>query len=105
MAITNFRPTIWHASLLENLHQSAFVIDTLNHDYEGDIQQGGDDEGVLVQVLEERRVPDDRFEVGDGHGWAFLCLGLAEQGLEAASAARLVDLLRRHGLEIRLGEL
>jgi hypothetical protein len=42
MAITNFRPTIWHASLLENLHQSTFVIPTLNSDYEGDIANGGE---------------------------------------------------------------
>lgn len=42
MAITNFRPTIWHASLLENLHQSTFVIPTLNSDYEGDITNGGE---------------------------------------------------------------
>lgn len=42
MAITNFRPTIWHASLLENLHQNTFVIPTLNRDYEGDIANGGE---------------------------------------------------------------
>lgn len=42
MAITNFRPTIWHASLLENLHQSLFVVPTLNRDYEGDIVNGGE---------------------------------------------------------------
>lgn len=42
MAITNYRPTIWHASLLENLHQSTFVIPTLNSDYEGDIKNGGE---------------------------------------------------------------
>ncbi len=42
MAISNFRPTIWHASLLENLHQNTFVIPTLNGDYEGDIRNGGE---------------------------------------------------------------
>ena len=42
MAIANFRPTIWHASLLENLHQNTFVIPTLNKDYEGDITNGGE---------------------------------------------------------------
>lgn len=42
MAITNYRPTIWHAGLLENLHQSTFVIPTLNRDYEGDIVNGGE---------------------------------------------------------------
>jgi hypothetical protein len=42
MAITNFKPTIWHASLLENLHQNTFVIPTLNSDYEGDIINGGE---------------------------------------------------------------
>jgi hypothetical protein len=42
MAISNFKPTIWHASLLENLHQSTFVIPTLNSDYEGDIVNGGE---------------------------------------------------------------
>ncbi len=42
MAITNFRPTVWHASLLENLHQNLFVIPTLNSDYEGDIVNGGE---------------------------------------------------------------
>lgn len=42
MAISNFRPTVWHASLLENLHQSTFVIPTLNSDYEGDIANGGE---------------------------------------------------------------
>jgi len=42
MAITNFKPTIWHASLLENLHQNTFVIPTLNGDYEGDIINGGE---------------------------------------------------------------
>ena len=42
MAITNFRPTIWHAALLENFHQSTFVIPTLNRDYEGDITNGGE---------------------------------------------------------------
>lgn len=42
MAITNYQPTIWHASLLENLHQNTFVIPTLNHDYEGDIVNGGE---------------------------------------------------------------
>lgn len=41
MAVTNFQPTIWHATLLENLHQSTFVIPTLNHDYEGDITDSG----------------------------------------------------------------
>lgn len=42
MAIANFKPTIWHASLMENLHQNTFVIPTLNHDYEGDIANGGE---------------------------------------------------------------
>lgn len=42
MAITNFRPTIWHASLSANLHQDTFVIGTLNKDYEGDIANGGE---------------------------------------------------------------
>ena len=42
MAITNYRPTIWHAGLLDNFHQSTFVIPTLNHDYEGDIVNGGE---------------------------------------------------------------
>lgn len=42
MAISNYQPTIWHASLLENLHQNTFVIPTLNHDYEGDIVNGGE---------------------------------------------------------------
>lgn len=42
MAISNYRPTIWHASLLENLHQNTFVIPTLNKDYEGDIVNGGE---------------------------------------------------------------
>lgn len=42
MAITNYIPTIWHASLLENLHQNTFVIPTLNRDYEGDIVNGGE---------------------------------------------------------------
>lgn len=42
MAITNYKPTIWHASLLENLHQNTFVIPTLNQDYEGDIVNGGE---------------------------------------------------------------
>jgi len=42
MAVTNFQPSIWHSSLLENLHQSTFVIPTLNHDYEGDIANGGE---------------------------------------------------------------
>jgi len=42
MAITNFRPTVWHASLLENLHQNTFVVPTLNGDYEGDITNGGE---------------------------------------------------------------
>src|SRR4051812_39884396 len=41
MAVTNYQPTIWHGSLLENLHQSTFVIPTLNHDYEGDIAESG----------------------------------------------------------------
>lgn len=42
MAVTNFQPSIWHGSLLENLHQSTFVIPTLNHDYEGEIANGGE---------------------------------------------------------------
>ena len=42
MAITNYIPQIWHASLLENLHQNTFVIGTLNRDYEGDIRNGGE---------------------------------------------------------------
>lgn len=42
MAITNYKPTIWHASLLENLHQNTFVIGTCNRDYEGDIVNGGE---------------------------------------------------------------
>lgn len=42
MAITNYRSTIWHAALLENFHQSTFVIPTLNRDYEGDIVNGGE---------------------------------------------------------------
>jgi hypothetical protein len=42
MAITNYIPTVWHASLLENLHQNTFVIPTLNSDYEGDIRNGGE---------------------------------------------------------------
>lgn len=42
MAVTNFQPSIWHGSLLENLHQSTFVIPTLNNDYEGDIVNGGE---------------------------------------------------------------
>jgi hypothetical protein len=42
MAISNYKPTIWHASLLENLHQNTFVIPTLNRQYEGDIKNGGE---------------------------------------------------------------
>jgi hypothetical protein len=42
MAVTNYQPAIWHASLLENLHQNTFIIPTLNHDYEGDITNGGE---------------------------------------------------------------
>jgi len=42
MAISNYKPTIWHAALLENLHQNTFVIPTLNRDYEGDIVNGGE---------------------------------------------------------------
>ena len=42
MAVTNYQPSIWHGSLLENLHQSTFVIPTLNRDYEGDITNGGE---------------------------------------------------------------
>lgn len=42
MAITNYRSTIWHAALLDNLHQNTFVIPTLNRDYEGDITNGGE---------------------------------------------------------------
>lgn len=42
MAVTNYIPTIWHAALLENLHQNTFIIGTLNHDYEGDIVNGGE---------------------------------------------------------------
>lgn len=42
MAVTNYQPSIWHGSLLENLHQSTFVIPTLNRDYEGDILNGGE---------------------------------------------------------------
>jgi hypothetical protein len=42
MAITNYIPTIWHASLLENLHQNTFVVPTLNREYEGDIVNGGE---------------------------------------------------------------
>lgn len=41
MAVTNYQPTVWHASLLENLHQNTFVIPTCNHDYEGEIQGQG----------------------------------------------------------------
>lgn len=46
MAVTNYQSTIWHASLLENLHQSTFVIPTLNHDYEGDVK----DQGSVVKI-------------------------------------------------------
>lgn len=42
MAITNYQPSIWHGSLLENLHQNTFIIPTLNSDYEGDIVNGGE---------------------------------------------------------------
>lgn len=42
MAVTNYQPAIWHGSLLENLHQNTFIIPTLNHDYEGDIANGGE---------------------------------------------------------------
>ena len=42
MAISNYLPTVWHASLLENLHQNTFIIPTLNRDYEGDIVNGGE---------------------------------------------------------------
>lgn len=42
MAITNYIPSIWHGSLLENLHQNTFVIPTLNREYEGDITNGGE---------------------------------------------------------------
>lgn len=42
MAITNYKSQIWHAALLENLHQNTFIVPTLNHDYEGDIVNGGE---------------------------------------------------------------
>lgn len=42
MAITNYKPTIWHAGLLENFHQNTFVIATCNRQYEGDIVNGGE---------------------------------------------------------------
>lgn len=41
MAVTNYQSTVWHGSLLENLHQSTFVIPTLNSDYVGDITSQG----------------------------------------------------------------
>lgn len=46
MAVTNYQSTVWHASLLENLHQNTFVIPTLNSDYEGDIT----DQGSVVKI-------------------------------------------------------
>lgn len=42
MAITHYLPAVWHASLLENFHQSTFVIPTCNSEYEGDIVNGGE---------------------------------------------------------------
>lgn len=42
MAITNYKPTIWHAGLFENLHAAQVVIPTLNREYEGDIKNGGE---------------------------------------------------------------
>lgn len=42
MAITNFKPTIWHAALLENLHAAQVIVPTLNTEYEGDIVNGGE---------------------------------------------------------------
>lgn len=42
MAVTNFQSTIWHAALLENFHQSTFVVPTCNSEYEGDIVNGGE---------------------------------------------------------------
>lgn len=42
MAVTNFIPTIWHAAILENLHQAFLILPTLNTEYEGDIANGGE---------------------------------------------------------------
>lgn len=42
MAVTNFIPTIWHASTLENLHNAQVVVPTLNTEYQGDIVNGGE---------------------------------------------------------------
>lgn len=42
MAISNFRPTIWSASLLGNLRDQVVYAGLCNRDYEGDIANAGD---------------------------------------------------------------
>lgn len=42
MAITNFRPTIWSASLLTNLRNNLVYGNLCNRNYEGDIANAGD---------------------------------------------------------------
>lgn len=42
MAIANFRPTIWSASLLTNLRNTLVFGNLANRNYEGDIAQAGD---------------------------------------------------------------
>jgi hypothetical protein len=40
MAISNFIPTIWSSSILENFHASQLIIPTLNRQYEGEVASG-----------------------------------------------------------------
>lgn len=42
MTVANYIPAIWHAGILENLHDAQVVVPTLNTDYEGDIANGGE---------------------------------------------------------------
>ncbi len=42
MSFDNFIPTLWSASILENLNDEHVYGDLFNHDYEGDIKQVGD---------------------------------------------------------------
>lgn len=40
MAITNFKPTIWSAALLERFNTANILIPALNHQYEGELRAG-----------------------------------------------------------------
>ncbi|MFC4494072.1 P22 phage major capsid protein family protein [Streptomyces ovatisporus] len=63
MAVTNFIPEIWNASIMENFHASTVAVALANREYEGNLAHGNT---VKITGMTDVAVRD--YTIGEGNG-------------------------------------